>query len=79
MTHPGIPDRLTPAQAAPLIGLTPGTLKRYRSEGKAPEGVVIGGGAQRSRVEYTWQALNDWLTAHGRPTLTPHCPCCGRP
>ena len=78
MTHPGIPERLTPAQTAPLIGLTPATLKRYRSQGLAPEPVIVGGG-QRPRVEYTWESLNAWLTARGRAPLTPHCPCCGRP
>jgi hypothetical protein len=78
MAHPGIPDRLTPVQAAFVLGLTPATLKRYRSEGKAPEPVIVGGGSQRSRVEYTWNALNAWLRAHGRQPVTPHCPCCGR-
>lgn len=78
-THPGIPDRLTPAQAAAVIGLSPTTLKRYRSEGSAPEATVTGGGPHRARVEYTWESLNAWLSARGRPRVEPHCPCCGRP
>lgn len=79
MAHPGIPERLTPAQAAPLIGLSPKTLKRYRSEGKAPEPTVVGGGLERARIAYTWESLNAWLREHGRPEVEPHCPCCGRP
>ncbi len=79
MTHPGAPPDLSPAQTAPLLGLTTNTLKRYRAQGLAPVATVVGGGTQRSRVRYSWDSINAWLSARGRAPVAPHCPCCGRP
>lgn len=52
-------DLLTAHEAAPLCGVTPQTLKKWRSEGKGPAYIRI----SHSKLRYRREALTAWLCA----------------
>lgn len=56
------PDRRTTnAGAAALLGISPGTLRNWRSEGKGPTPKVIG------QVWYSIPEVLDWIDAQAPP------------
>lgn len=60
--HHVTPDlRTTSAGAAELLGISPGTLRNWRSEGKGPASKHIG------QVWYWIPEVLDWIDAQGAP------------
>lgn len=57
----------TNPSAAAYIGVTPGTLNTWRSTGRSPKFIKVGG-----LVRYSEDDLNAWLAARTRTSTTHH-------
>ncbi len=55
----GIPELFAPSVVAGLLGLDLRTLANWRSEGRGPEFIKVGG-----RVRYPGDSLKSWLDAN---------------
>lgn len=56
------PLAVTPAQAAPMLGVQQSTLDLWRKQHKGPRYLRLGG--KRSRVLYKVSDLEAWLDSH---------------
>lgn len=49
------------AEAAEYLGVAPGTLRNWRSQGRGPKYIGRGSG-----VRYAWRALDTWIAENER-------------
>ncbi|MGB9435756.1 MAG: helix-turn-helix domain-containing protein [Candidatus Acidiferrum sp.] len=59
---PGLKDKLDTKQAAPVVGLAPATLARWRIRGKGPR--YVKGKGKKSPVSYRMSDLLAWIEGH---------------
>jgi hypothetical protein len=54
--------QLTEAQAAQIVGVSKGTLRRWRSAGEGPTWLKLGD-TRGAAIRYDSEALHDWLVS----------------